>query len=110
MISSGSKTCATDYRRFCEHTVIVLSGESFGKKEHCCQETKRGHNEYARGVISRCIDVSVSVPVLAVDGPDTRLIFLEGIDVHHPVEDDRDERSAGGVTGFLSMDRSFQAE
>jgi hypothetical protein len=49
---------------------------------------------------------SVGIAVLALDGPDAGLIFFEGVDVDHPVEDYGMESSAGGVAGFLGDDGS----
>lgn len=53
---------------------------------------------------------SVGVAVLALDRPDIRLIFLERINVHHPVEDHGMKCSTGGVAGFLRDDRSPQTK
>ena len=38
------------------------------------------------------------------------MIFFEGIDVHHPIEDHGMEGSTGGVARFLSDDRSAQTK
>ena len=43
--------------------------------------------------------------MLALGGPDARLILLERVDMHHPVKDDRAECSAGGVGRFLRRER-----
>jgi hypothetical protein len=48
----------------------------------------------------------VGVAVLAFDGPYARLVFLEGVDVHHPVEDHGMERAARRGAGLLRGDRS----
>lgn len=52
----------------------------------------------------------MGVRVLAIDRPDAGLIFLEWIDVHHPIENYREERATSGVAGFLRVDRSLQTE
>jgi len=46
----------------------------------------------------------ISVTMLALDRPDARLIFLEGIQMHHPVEDHGKEPATGCIAGFLSVD------
>src|SRR5580658_3283314 len=54
--------------------------------------------------------ISIGVAVLALDRPDVSLIFLEGVDVHHPVEYHREKSAASGVAGFLGGDGSFETE
>ena len=52
----------------------------------------------------------VCVTVLAFDRPDVVLVFLEGVDMDHPVEDHREKGSVGSVAGFPSGDGSIEAE
>jgi hypothetical protein len=47
---------------------------------------------------------SIGVAVLALHRPNARLIFLEGINMNHPIEDHRMERSSGGGASFLRRD------
>jgi hypothetical protein len=54
--------------------------------------------------------ISIGVAVLALDRPDVSLIFLEGVDVHHPVEYHGEKSSTSGVAGFLGGDGSFETE
>ena len=65
--------------------------------------------ECPRHTSSRCKDL-VGVAVLSFDGPDRSLIFLERIDVDHPVEDHRQEPSTGCITRFLRVDRSLKSK
>src|SRR5215469_16450934 len=61
-------------------------------------------------VTSRSINTLVWVTVLPLHRPSARLILLEGIHVHHPVEDHGMKCSSGCITSFRCGDRSTQAE
>src|SRR5450432_2793714 len=62
--------------------------------------------------ITGCAPASclIRVAVLSVHGPDAGLIFFEGIEMHHPVEDYGVESSAGSVTRFSRGDGSSQSK
>ena len=50
------------------------------------------------------------VAVLALDGPHARLILVERIHVHHPVEDHGSERAARRVARFLRGNGSLHSK
>jgi len=60
--------------------------------------------------IQFCLCESVRVAVLTFHGPDAGLIFLERINVDHPVEDDGMEGSARSVAALLSRNRSAETK
>src|SRR6266481_8957097 len=51
-----------------------------------------------------------SVRVLSIDRPDLRRVFLERIEMHHPVENDGVKFSAVGIAFRLRGDRSLEPE
>jgi hypothetical protein len=74
---------------------------AYAEQESQIREEIQNHKLSARGRQSAIFFASVLVLVLPFDRPDFRFVFLQWIDVDHPVEDYGMELSAGGGTfGF----------
>jgi hypothetical protein len=73
-------------------------------------EVKHRAGRGKRRVEIEAINRLIRVPVLPLDGPDTRLVFLEWVHVYHPVENYWMKRASGCVAGALGRDGSAQTK
>src|SRR6266700_7764563 len=85
---------------------MIASDGRHGNRKHHAAETVSG---------KECLNHAKTaetglVSVLSIDRPDLCCVFLERIEMHHPVEDDGMKRSAVGIAFLLRGDGSLQTE